>query len=92
VGAAASSASAGARAAVTAHLAAPAQRRPVVNAAPDVGDEEEERGPRKTRQEQIAERQAARNAALARQGRSRAKQGEEVDPMDPVSGQLVERL
>jgi hypothetical protein len=73
-------------------LAAPAQlqRRPVVNAAPDVGDEEEERGPRKTRQEQIAERQAARNAALARQGRSRARQGEEVDPMDPVSWQLFE--
>jgi hypothetical protein len=85
VSAAAGSAGAGAAAAVTAHLAAPAQRRPVVNAAPDVADDDEARGPRKSRQEQIAERQAARNAALARQGRTRAKQGEELDPMDPVS-------
>ncbi|KAF6253034.1 hypothetical protein COO60DRAFT_1273961 [Scenedesmus sp. NREL 46B-D3] len=83
VGAAAGSAAAATGSAVTAHLAAPAQRRPTVNAAPDVGDDDEDRGPRKTRQEQIAERQAARNAALARQGRSRAKGREEVDPMDP---------
>ncbi|WIA29403.1 hypothetical protein OEZ86_011907 [Tetradesmus obliquus] len=83
VNTAAGSTGIGAAAAVTAHLAAPAQRRPVVNAAPDVADDDEARGPRKSRQEQIAERQAARNAALARQGRSRAKERDELDPMDP---------
>jgi hypothetical protein len=44
-------------------------------------------GPKKTRQELIAERQAARNAALAKAGRGRAKMGggdEDIDPMDPV--------
>lgn len=36
----------------------------------------------------IAERQAARNAALAKTGRGRAKQGgDDIDPMDPVSTQ-----
>lgn len=88
VNTAAGSTGIGAAAAVTAHLAAPAQRRPVVNAAPDVADDDEARGPRKSRQEQIAERQAARNAALARQGRSRAKERDELDPMDPVSWQM----
>lgn len=46
------------------------------------------KGPKKTRQELIAERQAARNAALAKAGRGRAKMGgeDELDPMDPVRG------
>jgi hypothetical protein len=39
---------------------------------------------KRSRQEMIAEQQAARNAALAKHGRSRAKAAEELDPMDPV--------
>eukprot|EP00775_Hariotina_reticulata_P010399 gene10399-10557_t len=40
---------------------------------------------KRSRQEMIAEQQAARNAALAKHGRSRAKVAEELDPMDPSS-------
>jgi hypothetical protein len=59
-------------------------------AAGGVDGDEGARGPKKTRQELIAERQAARNAALAKSGRGRAKMGggdDEIDPMDPVSTQ-----
>lgn len=48
---------------------------------------QEDRGPKKSKLEKIAEMQAARNAALAKSGRGRAKLGgDELDPMDPVSG------
>lgn len=43
-----------------------------------------ERGPKKSRLEQIAEAQAARNAALRRGGRG-SRGGDEMDPMDPSS-------
>jgi polyglutamine-binding protein 1 len=51
--------------------------------AADEGRQQEPRGPKKTRQEMVAERQAARNAALKASGRSRAQGRDEVDPMDP---------
>lgn len=72
-------------------VAGPAVHRPhAAAAAAGGGDEGDEgaRGPKKTRQELIAERQAARNAALAKSGRGRAKMGggdDDIDPMDPVS-------
>lgn len=50
------------------------------------GASQEDRGPKKSKLEKIAEMQAARNAALAKSGRGRAKLGgDELDPMDPVS-------
>jgi hypothetical protein len=69
-------------------VAGPALHRPYAAAGGGADGDEGARGPKKTRQEMIAERQAARNAALAKSGRGRAKMGggeDEIDPMDPVS-------
>lgn len=58
--------------------------RPSITSAPEPG------APRKTRQEQIAEAQVARNMALKRRGGGGgggrgARRGDEFDPMDPSS-------
>lgn len=59
---------------------------PAVYSSSAVSRTQEDRGPKKTKLEKIAEMQAARNAALSKSGRGRAKQGgDELDPMDPAS-------
>lgn len=58
---------------------------PVVTRPPVTVVDGEDKGPRKSRQEVIAERQTARNAALAQRGGRAKKTGDERDPMDPVS-------
>lgn len=63
----------------------PAINTPASQSLRGAAVDEEERGPRKSRQEVIAERQAARNAALAQRGGRAKRGGDELDPMDPVS-------
>jgi hypothetical protein len=88
--AAAAAAGAGAAAAAAAGptVAADVAAGPAVysSSAVSAAAAQEDRGPKKTKLEKIAEMQAARNAALSKSGRGRAKQGgDELDPMDPVS-------